>query len=54
MYELVLGFGTAVMVGAYFVIDLPDLEDQPARYVVLVLIPVVLVFLHPRVFGAAR
>ena len=34
-YELVLGFGTAVMVGAYFVIQLPDLEDQPARYAVL-------------------
>jgi glycosyltransferase 2 family protein len=50
-YELVLGFGTAVMVGAYFVIQLPDLEDQPARYAVLLLIPIVLVFLHPRVFG---
>jgi hypothetical protein len=50
-YELVLGFGTAVMVGAYFVIQLPDLEDQPARYAVLVLIPLVLVFLHPRVFA---
>jgi glycosyltransferase 2 family protein len=51
VYELVLGFGTAVMVGAYFVIQLPDLEGQPARYAVLVLIPIVLVFLHPRVFG---
>jgi glycosyltransferase 2 family protein len=50
-YELVLGFGTAVMVGAYFVIQLPDLKDQPARYAVLLLIPIVLVFLHPRVFA---
>jgi glycosyltransferase 2 family protein len=50
-YELVLGFGTAVMVGAYFVIELPDLEGQPARYAVLLLIPIVLVFLHPRVFA---
>ena len=35
VYELVLGFGTAVMVGAYFVIQLPKLEHQPARYAVL-------------------
>ena len=50
VYELVLGFGTAVMVGAYFVIQLPRLEDQPGRYAVLVLIPLVLTALHPRVF----
>jgi uncharacterized membrane protein YbhN (UPF0104 family) len=50
VYELVLGFGTAVMVGAYFVIQLPKLEHQPARYAVLLVIPMVLVFLHPRVF----
>ena len=35
VYELGLGLGTAVMVGAYFVIELPDLQDQPARYAVL-------------------
>ena len=51
VYELVLGFGTAVMVGAYFVIQLPDLDDQPARYAVLLLIPIVLAVLHPRVFA---
>jgi glycosyltransferase 2 family protein len=50
VYELGLSFGTAVMVGAYFVIQLPAFEDQPGRYVVLVLIPLVLVALHPRVF----
>jgi uncharacterized membrane protein YbhN (UPF0104 family) len=50
VYELGLGFGTAVMVGAYFVIQLPDLQDQPARYFVMALIPLVLVVLHPRVF----
>ena len=50
VYELGLSFGTAVMVGAYFVIQLPSLEDQPSRYVVLVLIPMVLAGLHPRVF----
>jgi hypothetical protein len=50
VYELGLGFGTAVMVGAYFVIQLPDLQDQPARYAVLLVIPAVLAVLHPRVF----
>jgi uncharacterized membrane protein YbhN (UPF0104 family) len=51
VYELGLGFGTAIMVGAYFVIELPSLDDQPVRYAVLGLIPIVLVGLHPRVFG---
>ena len=50
VYELGLGFGTAVMVGAYFVIELPELHDQPARFAVLVLIPAVLTVLHPKVF----
>jgi hypothetical protein len=50
VYELGLGFGTAVMVGSYFVIELPDLQDQPARYAVLAVIPLVLAALHPRVF----
>jgi hypothetical protein len=51
VYELVLGFGTAVIVGAYFVIKLPSLQDQPARWAILVLVPAVLVSLHPRIFG---
>jgi glycosyltransferase 2 family protein len=50
VYELGIGFGTAVIVGAYFVIELPDLQDEPARYAVLALIPIVLTALHPRVF----
>jgi hypothetical protein len=51
VYELALALGTAVMVGAYFVIELPDLEGQPARYAVLLVIPVILTLVHPRVFG---
>ena len=51
VYELGLQFGSAVMVGAYFVIQLPSLDDQPARFAVLVIIPVVLIGLHPRVFA---
>jgi hypothetical protein len=38
-------------VGAYFVIKLPSLQDQPARWAILAVIPIVLTVLHPRVFG---
>lgn len=51
VYELGLALATAVMVGAYFAITLPALEDQPARYALLAVIPLALVGLHPRVFG---
>jgi hypothetical protein len=50
VYELALAVGTAVMVGAYFVIELPDLAGEPVRYVPLLLIPAVLAIVHPRVF----
>jgi glycosyltransferase 2 family protein len=50
VYEIGLAVVTAVMVGAYFVITLPRLEDEPARYAILVVVPLALVALHPRVF----
>jgi hypothetical protein len=50
VYEGGLALATAVLVGAYFVIDLPRLEGQPARYAILVVVPLALVVLHPRVF----
>jgi hypothetical protein len=50
VYEVGLAVVTAVMVGAYFVITLPRLDDQPARFVILVVVPLALVALHPRVF----
>ena len=50
VYEAGLAVVTAVIVGAYFVIDLPRLEDEPARYAILVVVPLALVVLHPRVF----
>ena len=49
-YEMSLFFTAALIVGAYFVIDLPDLQDDPGRFLVLVLPVVALVALHPRVF----
>ena len=49
-YELGLAFSAAMIVGAYFVITMPILRDQPVRYAVLVVVPLALVALHPRVF----
>ena len=50
VYELALGVNAAVIGGAYFFITLPSLEDTPARFLILVVIPIALVGLHPRVF----
>jgi uncharacterized membrane protein YbhN (UPF0104 family) len=49
-YEVGLAVCAAVMLGAYFVITLPALEDQPARWAVLAVIPLALAVLHPRAF----
>ena len=50
VYELGLAVCGAVIVGAYFVITLPVLDDQPLRFAVLAVIPAALAVLHPRVF----
>jgi len=49
-YEVLLAFCAAVIGGAYFVITLPSLDDQPARFAILAVIPLVLLVLHPRIF----
>lgn len=50
VYELGCSASAAVMIGAYFAMTLPALEDQPARWAILAVVPMVLVALHPRVF----
>jgi hypothetical protein len=50
-YEQALQATSAIIVSAYFLIDHPDLRDQPLRWGILALIPLALVLLHPRVFG---
>jgi hypothetical protein len=50
VYEVGLAVMTAVIVGAYFVITLPQLEDKQARYAILVVVPLALIALHPHVF----
>jgi uncharacterized membrane protein YbhN (UPF0104 family) len=49
-YELALSLTAGLIVAAYFVIDLPELGGQGARYLVVALPVVALVLLHPRVF----
>ena len=51
VYEQALQATSAVIVSAYFLIEHPDLQDQPLRWGVLALIPLALALLHPRVFG---
>lgn len=51
VYEQALQATSAVALAAYFVISHPDLQDQPLRWAVLLLIPLLLCLLHPRVFG---
>jgi uncharacterized membrane protein YbhN (UPF0104 family) len=51
VYEQALQATSAVVVAAYFVISHPDLQGQPLRWAVLLLIPLALTLLHPRVFG---
>ena len=50
VYELGIVVSAALIVGAYFAVTLPSLDDVAARYAVLAVIPVVLTMLHPRIF----
>lgn len=51
VYEQALQATSAVIVSAYFLIDHPDLQGQPLRWGFLLLIPLALTLLHPRIFG---
>jgi glycosyltransferase 2 family protein len=51
VYEQALQATSAIVVAAYFLIVHPDLADQPWRWAVLLVIPLLVTLLHPRVFG---
>lgn len=51
VYEQAVSTTSAVIVSAYFFISHPDLQDQPLRWAVLLVIPAAIAALHPRVFG---
>jgi hypothetical protein len=50
-YEQAISATSAIIFSAYFFITHPDLEGQPWRFAVLLLIPVAIALLHPGVFG---
>lgn len=50
VYELFLALAGALLLGAYFVIVLPELEGEPVRFGVLVVAAGALAVLHPAVF----
>ena len=51
VYEQALQATSAIVVASYFLIGHPDLEGQPLRWALLLLIPLLIALLHPRVFG---
>jgi glycosyltransferase 2 family protein len=51
VYEQAISATSAIVVAAYFIIKHPDLQGYPERWAVLLLIPVALAILHPKVFG---
>jgi len=51
VYEQAISATSAIVVAAYFIIKHPDLQGTPLRWAVLLLIPLAIFLLHPRVFG---
>ncbi len=51
VYEQAVSATSAVAVAAYFIISHPDLQGEPLRWAVLLLVPAAIAILHPRVFG---
>ncbi|MDX6699337.1 MAG: glycosyltransferase 2 family protein [Solirubrobacteraceae bacterium] len=49
-YELAFTLGGASLVGAYFFVTLPSLQDRPARWLVLAIPAVTLTLLDPAIF----
>lgn len=50
VYELILALAASLLLGAYFVIVLPDLDGEPARFAVLLVAVATLAVAHPAVF----
>jgi glycosyltransferase 2 family protein len=51
VYEQAISATSAVVVASYFIIRHPDLQGQPMRWAVVLLIPTAIAILHPKVFG---
>jgi glycosyltransferase 2 family protein len=51
VYEQAISATSAIVFSAYFLIIHPDLEGKPLRFAVLLLIPLAVTLLHPKVFA---
>lgn len=51
VYEQAISATSAVVVASYFIIQHPDLQGESYRWAVLLLIPLAIALLHPKVFG---
>ncbi|MGH2937579.1 MAG: lysylphosphatidylglycerol synthase domain-containing protein [Solirubrobacterales bacterium] len=51
VYEQAISATSAIVVAAYFIIKHPDLQGYPERWAVLLVVPVAIVILSPKVFG---
>jgi hypothetical protein len=51
VYEAALALSGSLVVAAYFVVQLPELEGEPVRWLVVSLPLLALVGLYPRIFG---
>lgn len=50
VYEQAISAAAAIAVASYFLISHPDLQDLPLRWAVLLVVPLAIVVLQPRVF----
>jgi glycosyltransferase 2 family protein len=51
VYEQAISAAAATGIASYFLIDHPDLQGHAWRWAVLIVVPLAVVLLHPRVFG---
>ena len=51
VYEQAVSIVAAMTVATYFIITHPDLQDNPLRWLPLLVIPTIVVMLHPAIFG---
>lgn len=50
VYEMAITLCSAVAIGSYFLVTLPSLEGSVLRWAILAVVPLILIFLHPRLF----
>lgn len=51
VYEQAASIAGALTIATWFLIDHPDLQGQPARWLPLLILPAMVLLLHPKIFG---